>query len=100
MVDHSTLFWALIASMYIGNIMLLVLNIPLVGLFAKILHIPTNILMPLVLVFCFIGAYSANYNLFDLVVLVGFGIFGYLLSKANLDPSPLILGIILAYAGA
>ncbi|WP_010277689.1 tripartite tricarboxylate transporter permease [Paenibacillus senegalensis] len=95
MNEHPTLFWAVIASMYIGNVMLLVLNLPLVGMWAKVTHMSVNVLMPLVMMFCIIGAYSVNNNMFDVVVLMVFGVIGYMLRKAKMEPSPLILGIIL-----
>jgi putative tricarboxylic transport membrane protein len=95
MQQHSTLFWALIASMYIGNVMLLVLNLPLVGIFAKVAHIRPSVMMPIVMVFCFIGAYSVRSSMFDVIVMIIFGVLGYLLRKAKMEPSPLVLGIIL-----
>lgn len=93
--DHPDLFWTLIASMYIGNVMLFILNAPLAGILARVANIPSSILMPLILVFCFIGAYAVNYSFFDLVVLVVFGVIGYLMRKAELDLSPLIIGLVL-----
>jgi Uncharacterized protein conserved in bacteria len=95
MTQHSALFWALIASMYIGNVMLLVLNLPMVGLFAKVSYIQPKVLMPIVMIFCFIGAYSVRSSMFDVIVMIVFGIFGYLLRKAKMEPSPLVLGVIL-----
>jgi putative tricarboxylic transport membrane protein len=93
--EQPDLFWGLIASMYIGNTMLLLLNLPLVGLFASILRVPQGILLPLVTLFCFIGAYSLNNSLVDVGIMIAFGIFGYFLRKTNYDPAPLILGMIL-----
>ncbi|PYI50858.1 tripartite tricarboxylate transporter permease [Paenibacillus flagellatus] len=93
--DHASLFWALIASMYIGNVMLLVLNLPLVGLFAKVAHLPSKVLMPIVMMFCMIGAYSVRSSMFDVIVLMIFGVVGYLLKKAKMEPSPLVLGLLL-----
>lgn len=95
MTQHSVLFWALIASMYIGNVMLLVLNLPMVGLFAKVSYLQPKVLMPIVMIFCFIGAYSVRSSMFDVMVMIVFGIFGYLLKKAKMEPSPLVLGVIL-----
>jgi len=95
MQQHSDLFWALIASMYIGNVMLLILNLPLVGLFAKVSHLKPYVLMPIVMVFCFIGAYSVRSSMFDVIVMVVFGLLGYLLRKAKMEPSPLVLGLLL-----
>ncbi|SDE41218.1 tripartite tricarboxylate transporter permease [Sporomusa acidovorans] len=93
--DHPELFWGLIASMYIGNVMLLVLNLPLVGLFARVASIPGKYLMPLVIVFCFIGAFSVRNSIFDLGVLVLFGFLGYFFRKYGYDPTPLALGMVL-----
>jgi len=95
MQEHSTLFWALIASMYIGNVMLLILNLPMVGLFAKVSNLPPKVLMPIVMIFCIIGAYSVRSSMFDVIVLMIFGILGYLLRKAKMEPSPLVLGVLL-----
>jgi putative tricarboxylic transport membrane protein len=95
MSQHSALFWALIASMYIGNVMLLVLNLPMVGLFAKVANIQPKVLMPIVMIFCFIGAYSVRSSLFDIIVMIVFGVLGYLLRKAKMEPSPLVLGVML-----
>lgn len=96
MQSDPVLFWALIASMYIGNIMLLVLNLPLVGVFAKVSLLSSKVMMPIVMIFCFIGAYSVRSSMVDVIVLIIFGIFGYLLRKAKMEPSPLILGVMLA----
>lgn len=95
MTQHPVLFWALIASMYIGNVMLLVLNLPMVGIFAKVAHIQPKVLMPIVMMFCFIGAYSVRSSMFDVIVMMVFGVLGYLLRKAKMEPSPLVLGVIL-----
>ncbi len=95
MSQHPVLFWALIASMYIGNVMLLVLNLPMVGLFAKVAHIQPKVLMPIVMMFCFIGAYSVRSSMFDVIVMMVFGVLGYLLRKAKMEPTPLVLGVIL-----
>jgi putative tricarboxylic transport membrane protein len=93
--NHPTVFWGIIASMYIGNIMLVILNLPLVGIFAQVALIPARILMPLVLVFCFLGAFSFRNSVFDLYILVAFGLIGYFLRRRHYDPSPLVLGIII-----
>src|SRR5690606_35964492 len=76
MSQHPVLFWALIASMYIGNVMLLVLNLPMVGIFAKVAHIQPKVLMPIVMMFCFIGAYSVRSSMFDIIVMMVFGVLG------------------------
>ncbi len=93
--SHPTVFWGIIASMYVGNIMLLILNLPLVGLFARVALIPPRILMPIVLVFCFLGAFAVRNSVFDLYVLVIFGIIGYLFRLKDYDPAPLALGLII-----
>lgn len=93
-VDQPTLFWGLIASMYVGNVMLLILNLPLVGLFAKLSLLTPKILTPLVLLFCVVGAFSINNSLMDVWVLVVSGCVGYLLQKGGYEPAPLVLGMI------
>jgi TctA family transporter len=76
-VDHPELFWGVIASMFVGNLMLVVLNVPLVGLFVSLLRVPTAIMSVLIVVFCVIGAFSLNNSMFDVGAMVGFGILGY-----------------------
>ena len=73
---NPEIFWGLIASMYIGNVMLLVLNLPLIGLWVQVLKVPYKILFPLILLFCMIGAYSINNSTFDIVVMLVFGAIG------------------------
>jgi putative tricarboxylic transport membrane protein len=92
---NPDIFWGVIASMYIGNVMLLVLNLPLVGVFTSILRIPQHFLMALILIFCVIGAYSVNNSLLDVWVLIGMGIIGYFLRKVGFNMAPLILGLVL-----
>jgi putative tricarboxylic transport membrane protein len=93
--DHPDIFWGLIASMYIGNMLLLVLNLPLVGIWVKVLKIPQKILVPLILLFCLIGAYSINGVIFDVYVMVFFGIVGYLSRKFGYEIAPLVLAFVL-----
>ena len=93
--EHPDLFWGLISSMYIGNLMLLLLNLPLIPVWVKILKIPYKILFPLILLFCIIGAYSLNNRIFDMVLMFIFGVFGYLLRKFDYEPAPLILTFVL-----
>lgn len=93
--QHPDLFWGLIASMYIGNVLLLIINLPLVGIFAYLLRTPIHILMPLVLIITITGAYSLNHSIFDLVLLAGFGILGFVMKQAGYEPAPLALGLIL-----
>jgi TctA family transporter len=83
MTSHPQLFWGLIASMWIGNLMLVVLNLPLVVIWVKLLKVPYKILFPAILVFCTIGVYSLNYNTFDIMTTSCFGIIGYLWAKLN-----------------
>jgi putative tricarboxylic transport membrane protein len=92
---HPQLFWGTIASMYIGNAMLIVLNLPLIGLWVKILRIPYNILFPLILLFCFLGVYSLNNNFYEIVVMVGFGVFGYFMRKFGFEGAPFLLAMVL-----
>ncbi len=93
--SHPELFWGLVASMWIGNAMLVILNLPLVGLWVKLLQIPYRLLYPAILVFCAIGVYSLNYNVFDIFVTVAFGFIGYLWSKLDCEGAPLLLGLVL-----
>lgn len=95
MVQSPDLFWGVIASMYIGNFMLLILNLPLVGLFTSILKIPQNLLLPLVLVFCLVGVFSVNTSLLDLWVLVILGLLGYFFRKLDFDVAPLVLALVI-----
>jgi len=95
MTSHPELFWGLIASMWIGNLMLVVLNLPLIGLWIKLLKVPYRILFPAILVFCTIGVYSLNYNTFDIFTTAIFGIVGYLWAKLKCEGAPLLLGLVL-----
>jgi putative tricarboxylic transport membrane protein len=92
---HPQLFWGVIASMYVGNIMLLVLNLPLIGLWVKVLRIPYQVLFPLILLFCLIGVYSLNSSAVDIYVMIGAGIFGYLMRKFHYEGAPLVLAFVL-----
>jgi len=93
--QHPEIFWGTIASMYIGNAMLVVLNLPLIGLWVKVLRVPYGILFPLILLFCMIGAYSVNGSTFDLIIMIFFGIVGYVLKKIKYEEAPLVLAFIL-----
>lgn len=93
--DHPDIFWGLIASMYVGNMLLLVLNLPLVGIWVKVLKIPQKILFPLIILFCLIGAYSINGVIFDVYVMLFFGVVGYLSRKFGYDIAPLVLAFVL-----
>ena len=93
--EHPDVFWGLIASMYVGNLMLLVLNLPLVGLFVNLLRIPYAYLAPLVLLMCVIGIYSVNANASEIMVMAVFGVIGYVLRKLKFDVAPLLLAVVL-----
>jgi putative tricarboxylic transport membrane protein len=95
MIQHPDIFWGVIASLYIGNIMLLVLNLPLIGIWVQFLRIPYWALFPIILLLCIIGTYSTNTNIFDVWVMIGFGLLGYLLRKRNYELAPFILAVIL-----
>jgi putative tricarboxylic transport membrane protein len=95
MASNPALFWGLIASMWIGNVMLLILNLPMVGVWIKLLTVPYKVLYPAILLFCSIGAFSVTNNVFDIYVAVAFGGLGYLLVKLNCEPAPLLLGFVL-----
>ncbi|WP_298211147.1 tripartite tricarboxylate transporter permease [Acidovorax sp.] len=92
---HPELFWGLVASMWIGNCFLLILNVPLVRYWLSVFKIPYNVLFPAILFFCCIGTYSINNNLDDVFITVVFGALGYLFMRLEMDPSPLMLGFIL-----
>jgi putative tricarboxylic transport membrane protein len=93
--DNPALFWGLVASMYIGNVMLLVLNLPLVPLFAQLLRLPVYMLYPLILGVSLVGVYSVSGSSFDLALLAAFGLLGYLMRKLDYPSAPLILGLVL-----
>jgi len=95
MTDEPSLFWGLIMSFWIGNVMLLILNIPLIGLWVRVLLIPYHLLFPTVLVFVCIGAYSVNNNPFDIHVVAAFGLLGYLMRMLDFPAAPLLLGFVL-----
>ncbi len=95
MQQSPDLFWGVVASMYVGNIMLLVLNLPLIGLWVKLLKVPYSILFPLILLFCLIGAYTASNKIVDLYIMIFFGFMGYLLRKYRYEAAPLILAFVL-----
>jgi len=96
--ENPALFWGLVASMYIGNVMLLVLNLPLVPLFAQVLRAPVYVLYPLILGISIVGVYSASGSMFDLALLAVFGLAGYLMRKLDYPAAPLILGLVLGGA--
>lgn len=93
--EHPDLFWGLIASMWIGNLMLVILNLPLVGLWVKLLTISYRMLFPSIVMFCLIGVYSEGGSAFQIALLGGFTLLGYLLMRCGCEPAPMILGFIL-----
>jgi putative tricarboxylic transport membrane protein len=93
--EQPGLFWGVVTSMYLGNAMLLVLNLPLIGLWVKILKVPYPILFPLILLFCLIGAYSLNNSLIEVLIMVVFGVIGYLFKKFEYEAAPLVLALVL-----
>jgi putative tricarboxylic transport membrane protein len=93
--DRPDVFWGVIGSFYLGNAMLLVLNLPLVGIFAKIVRIPNFYLLPVILVLCGIGAYGDNGLLFDVWVMLGSGVLGFVMRKYDYEPAPLVVGLVL-----
>jgi putative tricarboxylic transport membrane protein len=93
--QNAELFWGLIASMWIGNVLLLLLNFPLIGIWVKLLSVPYRILFPCIIVFCAIGMFSVNNNPFDVYLMVGFGLAGYVFLKLKCEPAPLLIGFIL-----
>ncbi len=95
MTDKPVLFWAMVASMWIGNLMLVILNLPLVGIWVRLLRIPYAYLFPAILVFCAVGVYTVNYRVFDVAMMAGVGIFGYVLRRIGCEPAPMILGFLL-----
>ncbi|GAA5126294.1 tripartite tricarboxylate transporter permease [Haloechinothrix salitolerans] len=95
LTDRPEVFWGVVASMYVGTIVLLVLNLPLIPLFAKVLRMPRAMLLPLVVVFCVVGVYGISFSTFDLWLLLGFGVLGFLMRANDFPAAPLILGLIL-----
>lgn len=95
MTQHPEIFWGVIASMYLGNVILLILNLPFIPLWVQVLRIPDRILYPLIILFCLVGAYSINNSVFDIGVMVLFGVIGYFLKKFDYEAAPLILGFVL-----
>jgi len=93
--QHPQLFWGVIASMYVGNIMLLFLNLPLIGLWVQLLKVPYSILFPLIILFCLLGSYSINNSTMDVAIMLAFGVIGYLMKKISLEPAPMVLAFVL-----
>jgi TctA family transporter len=95
MTSNPQLFWGLIASMWIGNLMLVILNLPLIGIWIKLLTVPYRLLFPAIVLFCAVGVYSTNNNTFDIWLVAIFGFVGYLFTKLGCEPAPMLLGFIL-----
>jgi len=95
MTSNPALFWGLIASMWVGNLMLVVLNLPLIGMWIKLLQVPYRILYPAILLFCSIGVYSINNTNVDIMLTVFFGLIGIIFVKLDCEPAPLLLGFVL-----
>ncbi len=93
--EHPEIFWGVVTSMYVGNAMLLVLNLPLIGLWVQLLKVPYRILFPLILLLCVVGVYSLSVNIWDIVIMLVFGGVGYLMKKFDYEPVPLVLAFVL-----
>ena len=94
--EQPALFWGFIASMYVGNVVLLILNVPLVGIFVNILRVPYPVLYPSILAFCILGVYAVNGSVVDLWIMLLMGALGYLLKKLGFETAPIVLGVVLA----
>lgn len=95
MRQHPDVFWGVVTSMYIGNAMLLILNLPLIPMWVKVLQVPYPILFPFILLFCLMGVYTLNNSTFDIYLMLFFGIFGYVVRKFDFEPAPFVLAVIL-----
>jgi TctA family transporter len=95
MTERPDLFWGIIVSMWVGNLMLVILNLPMIGLWVRLLRVPYHLLYPAILVFCCIGVYSVRNVEFDVYLMALFGLLGYVLVKLDCEPAPLLMGFIL-----
>jgi putative tricarboxylic transport membrane protein len=95
MTKQPNLFWGMIASMWLGNLMLLVINLPLIGLWVRFLKVPYRLMFPSIVLLCCIGIYSINNSPTEVIMTAGFGFFGYALVKLGFEPAPLLLGFVL-----
>jgi TctA family transporter len=95
MTKNPDLFWGMIASMWIGNAMLVIINLPLVGMWVRLLKVPYDAMYPAILIFCCIGVYSLNNNVFDVLTTIVFGFLGYLFIRLGCQPAPLLIGFVL-----
>jgi putative tricarboxylic transport membrane protein len=96
MREHPDLFWGVICSMYVGNVMLIVLNLPLIGLWVQLLRVPYSILFPLILFICLLGSYVVNNSVIDVALMISFGVVGYLMRKFDYEAAPLVLAYVLS----
>ncbi|HEY4141416.1 MAG TPA: tripartite tricarboxylate transporter permease [Pseudolabrys sp.] len=94
--EHPDVFWGFVASMYVGNLMLLALNLPLVSLFVTVLRIPYAYLYPLIIMFCIVGVYEVSHSVVDVYIMLIMGLLGYALKKFSFDPAPLVLGLVIS----
>ena len=94
--QQPELFWGFIASMYVGNVVLLILNLPLVGIFVNVLKVPYPLLYPAILIFCVLGVYAVNGSVVDVGIMTAMGALGYVLRKFDFETAPVVLGLILA----
>jgi TctA family transporter len=95
MTSNPELFWGLIVSMWIGNLLLLVLNLPMIGVWVRLLRVPYRLLFPAIMVFCAVGVYSVNSSSFDILLVAAFALVGVILYQLDCEPAPLILGFVL-----
>jgi TctA family transporter len=95
MTEQPALFWGIIVSMWVGNLFLVILNLPLIGLWVRMVSVPYHLLYPVILVFCGVGVYSLNNSTFDVYLMAVFGLLGYVLAKLDCEPAPMLLGFIL-----
>ncbi|WP_435171024.1 tripartite tricarboxylate transporter permease [Falsirhodobacter sp. 1013] len=93
--NEPVLFWGLIASMWLGNLMLVILNLPLIGIWVKLLSVPYRFLFPIIVALCCVGVYTVSNSTFDVLLMVGFGVLGYVFMKLGCEPTPLLLGLVL-----
>jgi putative tricarboxylic transport membrane protein len=93
--EHPDFFWGIVVSMYLGNIMLVILNLPLIPLWVRVLKIPYPILFPLIVLFCLVGAYSLNNSANDILIMLAFGAIGYLMRKLRYEGAPLVMAFVL-----
>ncbi len=95
LIEHPRIFWGVVGSMYVGNFMLLLLNLPLIGLWVRLLKVPYSMLFPFIFLFCLIGAYTVGNNVQDVYIMILFGILGYLMKRCDYEPAPFVLAFVL-----